>query len=91
MLLKYGANPNAVWKGEAHTLIPLGATPLMVQRYDDTNLIKTLLKHGADPQARCTQGRTALDYAKDAAGHPQVIGNEAVAKCVTILEKVTKV
>jgi hypothetical protein len=90
VLLKNGADPNAPYQGEADEYIPAGATPLMLGRYDDTRLVKALLRHGADPTLRCKQGKTALDYAREAAAdiHNRV-GDAGVADVITVLQRAT--
>ncbi|HEX2838826.1 MAG TPA: hypothetical protein VHN77_11960 [Phycisphaerales bacterium] len=87
MLLDLGANPNERLKKSSHGLIPDNATPLMVRRYDDDRLVRALLKHGADPHARCAKGKTALDYAQQAARTPEKPGCTAAAKVAAVLER----
>lgn len=65
-LLKQGADPNATTHNEQR-FVPAGATPLMVRRYDDTRLVKALLKYGADPARTDDKGRTPLDHARASA------------------------
>lgn len=87
MLLNLGADPNARLARSPEPLIPHGATPLMVRRYDDDKLVKALLRHGADPAARCAKGRTALYYAKKAAADPRRIDRTGAARVVEVLER----
>lgn len=89
LLLSKGANANARFTG-VHPLIPPGATPLMVRRYDDARLVKSLLAAGADPLAVSAEGSTALDYARIAAKTPQEVGHKGALSVVQILERVTK-
>lgn len=70
LLLEHGADPNARWLVDPEPLIPAGATPLMVQRYDDARLVKALLKAGAEPTLKSDEGKTPLDYARDEANAP---------------------
>ena len=91
LLLEFGADPRVKHPDGLLPLIPRGAVPLMVQRYDDTRLVQALLRHGADPLARCALGLTALDYAKQAAAEPRMRGNEGAAKCAAILERAMQV
>ncbi len=89
-LLGLGANPNQRLKKSTHPLIPDNATPLMVRRYDDDRLVRALLKHGADPHARCAKGKTALDYARQAARTPEKPGCTAAVKVAALLERAMK-
>ena len=57
-LLKNGMNPNTVNEE--------GMTPLMeaVSTYENADIVKTLLKYGANKEAQDKKGRTAASYAK---------------------------
>lgn len=87
MLLEHGADPNLPYRGPKHKLIPAGSTPLMLQRYDDDSLVRALLKHGADPLALCSKGKTALDYAAQAAKDPKRIDRKGAKAVVKLLER----
>ena len=54
----------------------IGRTPLMYASWYNKNpeIITTLLKHGADAKAKSSEGKTALDYAKD---NPKIYQTEA--------------
>ncbi len=71
----------------AHPLIPEGGTTLMVRRYDDDRLVRALLDAGADPRAQSAEGKTAFDYASDAATTPDVVGHRAAAKVAALLKR----
>ena len=58
-LLKAGANPNLIHAG--------GLTPLMAAaQRGQADVVKALLKAGADPSIKDAQGRSALDYGREA-------------------------
>lgn len=88
-LLKQGANPNATQDKEQR-FVPAGATPLMIRRYDDTRLVKALMKHGADPFRTDASGRNALDHAREAAGEKLKYGREACTEVIQTLEDAMK-
>lgn len=54
--LEYGADPNERVNGR--TLLMYAA------RYNKTDIMELLIQNGADLNAKCSQGKTALDYAK---------------------------
>lgn len=57
LLIKKGADPND--NGD-------GYTPLMrAARYGQYNMVRTLIKYGADINAKDEEGRTALSWAKE--------------------------
>lgn len=85
MLLQLGANPNIRVRSKSRR-IPEGGTPLMIQRYDDTRLVKALLNYGADPTLRSTDKKTALEYAMAASNQP-ARGNEAAGQVAALLKR----
>lgn len=87
LLLERGANPNARFRPGQPPLVPMNATPLMVQRYDDDKLVKALLKHGADPTLKSAEGKTALDYARRAQKRKDRLANVGVDAVVKQLER----
>jgi hypothetical protein len=86
MLLEGGARPDAVHARGIRGYIPVGASPLMVQRYDDDRLVKAMLKHGANVKAKCAQGKTALQYAREAAKNPKRHDCKGAARVAALLE-----
>lgn len=90
LLLEHGANPNARYEGPKQPFIPAGATPLMVLRYDDDRLVRSLLNHGADPLARCARGKTALDHARAAAREEKRLDTKGAAQVIAVLEAATE-
>lgn len=90
MLLEHGADPNTRLRFSRHRAIPAGAMPLMVRCYEDERLVKALLKHGADPLARCAKGLTAFDYAKRASADPRRPDAKGAQRVVAILERAMK-
>jgi len=86
LLLRHGADPNAALDQSPHALIPAGGTPLMVRRYDQLDLHAALLKHGADPLARCAKGKSARDYASECAASRRY-DREGAAKVVIMLQR----
>ncbi len=92
-VLRRGADPNEVapsnpsgkLPGPGAPLIPPGGTPLMLRRYDSLVAIKALLAAGADPTARSSEGRTALDYAQAAAAEPPTPWNAKAPAAVKLL------
>lgn len=89
-MLERGADPNQRFSVEGHPLLSPGATPLMVRRFDDTRLVKALLKSGADPLATDEQGRTALDHVRAAQREQRQYGGEACEEVVMLLEKASR-
>ncbi len=89
-MLERGADPNERSVVEGHPLIPPAATPLMVGRFDDTRLVKALLRSGADPLALDTQGRTALDHVRAAQREQRRYGGEACEEVAVLLEKAAR-
>jgi len=90
MLLSFGADPNVRLPKVKSRRVPVGGTPLMVRRYDTTELVSALLKHGADPTLTCDKGKSALDYAKAAAKRPDELGNEAAQAVVDVLGRAVR-
>lgn len=90
MLLSFGADPNVRLPKVKSRRVPVGGTPLMVRRYDTTELVSALLKHGADPTLTCDKGKSALDYAKAAAKRPDELGNEAAQAVVEVLDRAVR-
>lgn len=87
LLLEHGADPDGRLKESKEPLIPRGATPLMVRRYDRDRLVRALLAKGANPKARCAEGKTALDYARAAAADTKRPDRAGAAKVVRLLEQ----
>ncbi|MBC7773574.1 MAG: hypothetical protein H7210_13850 [Pyrinomonadaceae bacterium] len=87
LLLEHGADPNVRLKSSGQPLIPKGATPLMVRRYDDVRLVKELLARGANPSAMCDRGRTALQYAQAAASDTRRPDCAGAVRVVKVLER----
>tara|TARA_R110000782_G_scaffold57258_12_gene119668 strand:- start:2773 stop:4476 length:1704 start_codon:yes stop_codon:yes gene_type:complete len=89
-MLERGADPNERSVVEGHPLIPPGATPLMVGRFDDTRLVKALLKSGADPLALDAEGRAALDHVRAAQRAQRRYGGEACEEVAMVLERAAR-
>jgi hypothetical protein len=87
MFLREGSDPNLRLEHSGHPLIPDNATPLMIHRYDDDRLVRALLAHGADANAKCAKGRTAFDYARLAANTPGDAGHGAAKRVAAILQR----
>ena len=66
-LIEAGANVNLPKvNAMRNPFLPDGQTPLMMAAQSASlNLVKLLLKHGADPTRKDSTGRTALDYANN--------------------------
>lgn len=72
-----------------------GLTPLMhtiKTRYDDLkeqiDMIKYLIEHGANPEAKDVFGKTALDYAKETNKPELIAALEAPKKTMTVEEQI---
>lgn len=87
--LEQGADPNTEQANEQR-FIPSGATPLMVRRYDDARLVRSLLKHGADPKRTDSCGRTALDHARESTKEILKYGREGCTEVIQILDSAMK-
>ncbi len=86
-MLRAGASPNCRFGGRGFALLPLGATPLMCQRYDEGNLHLALLEHGADVTLTCNKGKTALDYARAALKNPGKRDLKGIHRVVEAIEQ----
>jgi hypothetical protein len=89
LLLSQGSNPNARLPAGHGKYIPKKATPLMVRRYQDTKLVKALLKAGADPALQSAEGKTALDYARMSARQGDRLANLGIDEVIAVLEAAT--